>query len=184
MFSSCKERCVSTTKEVSSHKEHTLEDYDIAAKKISNYVSAQRWLNYFMNEVATKAGKSFKSAYESREGDCFEYAICSMGLLKDDGYPTTMLIFKQGHTLHGVHVFSIDGKLGINGNTPLPANYESLRELIVDYEMLYKKKVNKFGIIDVNKMFGESWYSSNNPLKISYQNLQDYLKPVESLRTK
>jgi hypothetical protein len=109
-------------------------------------------------------GESFKYNHAKAKGVCFDHATAAAALLSDNGYAPLLLGMKRTKDdfNHMVFVYRTKNGFGCLGNTPMPAKYSSVNDLVKAFNGYWGGNFDKYGVLNLDSNFDrETWISSD-----------------------
>ena len=169
LFSGCGSRIVKTISldeiqqapQSEAKKEH-VEDYSKldwkeVIKKISTPEEAQYYLNTHFKYENEGRYESFKLNHRDGKGVCFDYALAAAAILRDDGYPSTILELTGDSVDHTIFLYKQGENYHVLGNTPLASGFRDLGVLITILNARQGTNFDSYFIYDMEANHGARW---------------------------
>ncbi len=137
-------------------------------RKIKTPEEAQRYLDVHFRYENEGKYESFKLNHKDREGVCFDYALAAAALLRDDGYPSTILELTGDGPDHTVFLYKKGEKYCVLGNTPLMEGCRNMGVLIKVLNARYNTNFDSYFVFDMEENHGTRWISGRNVLTKKY----------------
>jgi len=150
-------------------------DYgELTLEEVIKYIKTPEQVQDYLDkhiQYVKEPLESFRKNHEDGAGACDSFTICSAAPLKDNGYSSTYLSLngKKESEGHSVFVYRTKKGYGCRGNTPLPAKYKSVEDLVRGLNANYGWGYKRYLLLNLDKVFPkESWIKGG---KLSFNHL-------------